>query len=334
MPNETPTSRAAGGAPTPERWREVQDLLDAALDMPAAQRQEFVERACAHDAALRAEVEELLRACESAEGFLEEPITADAAPLIADLTGAPTGPAPGARVGPYRVIRELGRGGMGVVYLAERDDGEYRKQVALKLVRRGPGMEDVVVRRFREERQILATLEHPGIARLLDGGVTPEGVPWFAMEYVPGLPVDRYCDEWRLTIDDRLALFCLVCDAVEYAHRQGIVHRDLKPSNILVTGDGEVKLLDFGIAKLLAPGGASDPEAAGGLTRPGVRIMTPEYASPEQVRGEPVSAASDVYSLGVLLYQLLTGHHPSRPTGQSQHEVERRILEEEPERPS
>jgi serine/threonine-protein kinase len=216
---------------------------------------------------------------------------------------------------------------MGAVYVAERADDQYRKRVALKLIRRGLD-EPHLVRRFLEERQILASLDHPNIARLLDGGVSDEGLPWFAMEYVEGLPIDRYCDAHRLPIDRRLRLFIDVCEAVQYAHRNLVVHRDLKPSNVLVTEAGEVKLLDFGIARLLEGGEAM------GLTQTGLRLMTPEYASPEQVRGERVSTASDVYALGVLLYELLTGHRPHRSAGRNPHEIERSIIEEEPESPS
>jgi serine/threonine-protein kinase len=217
---------------------------------------------------------------------------------------------------------------MGVVYLAERDDDQYRKRVALKLLRRG--MDDPhLVRRFLEERQILATLDHPHIARLLDGGVS-DGRPWFAMEYVEGEPIDRYCDGRRLPVDDRLRLFLEVCDAVQYAHRSLVVHRDLKPSNVLVTDDGGVKLLDFGIAKLLAPGDAVEAT----LTQVGRRAMTPGYASPEQVRGEPVTVASDVYSLGVMLYALLAGRSPYRVPSGLERELERAVLEEPTEPPS
>jgi eukaryotic-like serine/threonine-protein kinase len=233
-----------------------------------------------------------------------------------------------ARIGPFRVLSELGRGGMATVYLAERADDQYRQKVALKLVRGG---DNALFRRFREERQMLATLQHRHIARLLDGGVTADGVPWLAMDHVEGLPITRHCDEYRLGIEQRLALFCAVCDAVHYAHRNLIVHRDLKPSNIMVTADGEPKLLDFGIAKLLGPGSGADQS----LTRTGAQPMTPQYGSPEQVRGEPVSTASDVYSLGVLLYRLLTGRLPY-PVGPDvpPHEWLRAVLEAEPDRPS
>lgn len=234
------------------------------------------------------------------------------------------------RVGPYRILREIGRGGMGAVYLAERDDEQYRMQVALKLVPLGMNSEHAL-RLFREERQILASLQHPHIARLLDGGVTADGLPWFAMEYVVGQPIDEYCDIHGLSVKARLELFCTACDAVQYAHRNLVVHRDLKPSNILVDEGGGVKLLDFGIAKLLARG---DTSAKVPLTRAGVQMMTPEYASPEQLRGEPVLTASDVYSLGVLLYKLLTGRHPYSLSDVPPHEVARTVIQAQPERPS
>jgi tRNA A-37 threonylcarbamoyl transferase component Bud32/tetratricopeptide (TPR) repeat protein len=297
---------------SPERWQQVEQLLDAALDLPSEQRTAFLDAAYAGDADVRAEVERLLRACAESEHFLREPAQEFAAPILASLAPdlEPADPAaPGTRIGPYRILEEAGRGGMAVVYRAERDDGQFRKRVALKLVRAGVIPQDELLRRFREERQILAELEHPGIARLLDGGVTGEGLPWFAMEYVEGTPIDRYCDERRLSIEARLGLFCAVCDAVQHAHGKRIVHRDLKPGNILVAepdgeegSAGQVKLLDFGIAKLLAAGSGAE---AGERTRPGLRLLTPEYASPEQLRGDPVTPAADVYALGVLLCRLL-----------------------------
>jgi serine/threonine protein kinase/tetratricopeptide (TPR) repeat protein len=324
-----------------ERWQQVEQLLDAALDTPPEERPALLETACAGDTALRAEVERLLLACVESDGFLREPAEAFAAPILASLAGDPdpAGPAaPGTRIGPYRILEEAGRGGMAVVYRAERDDGEFRQRVALKLVRAGVIPEDELLRRFRDERQILADLEHPGIARLLDGGVTEAGLPWFALEYVEGTPIDRYCDERRLDIEARLSLFCAVCEAVQHAHRRRIVHRDLKPGNILVIEpDGEegeagrVKLLDFGIAKLLATPRA---EELAERTRPGMRLMTPEYASPEQLRCETVTPAADVYALGVLLYRLLCGRHPYRLTGRSVEGIEQRVLDTQPEPPS
>ena len=289
-----------------ERWRRVSELLDGGLELPVAMRRPYLDAACPDDAELRREVEALLASCDRGAGFLDAPAPHFAAGLLA-ASGEPPVPelAEGERIGPYRVVRELGRGGMGAVYLAERDDPHLRQRVAIKLVRGGLGS-GYLVQRFMEERQILAGLSHPGIARLLDGAVTPEGVPWFAMEYVEGVPLDRYCDERRLTVPERLALFCQVCDAVQYAHRNLVVHRDLKPGNILVTADGSPKLLDFGIARLLSA------EAAGEAG--GVQMMTPQYASPEQRRGEPATTTADIYALGVLLYRLVTGRHPPSPT--------------------
>ena len=235
----------------------------------------------------------------------------------------------GRRIGPYRVIKTLGQGGMGSVYLAERDDPSFRQRVAIKVIRAGLATREVV-ERFVQERQILAALVHPNIARLLDGGATVRGEPYFVLEYVEGLPLLSYCDRNRLDTEARVRLFQDVCSAVQFAHQNLVVHRDLKPGNILVTGDGQVKLLDFGIAKVLNPALA----AASSVTRTDARVMTPEYASPEQVRGEAVTTASDVFSLGVLLYELLTGHGPFPFTSRGLYEISRYIVESEPELPS
>jgi serine/threonine-protein kinase len=314
----------------------VNRLLDLALEHALEERAAFLDRECVGDAGLRAAVERMLRACDDSNGFLEEePAAMYAAPVVAasldaDRTQAsPMGD--GVRIGPYRIVREAGHGGMGVVYLAERADEQYDSRVALKLMRGGASAmaDDHLARRFREERQILATLEHPGIARLLDGGVTGDGLPWFAMEYVEGTAIDRHCDAHELTIDERLTLFCDVCDAVAFAHRHLVVHRDLKPSNILVTERREVKLLDFGIAKLLARMDGDAPQ-----TQTAVRALTPEYASPEQIRGDRIATASDVYSLGVILYELLTGRRPYAPISHAPHEIERAVLDAPVEPPS
>ncbi len=314
----------------PERWREVLAAADRALALDLEERQAFVAQCSADDPPLGAELKALLASADSGSA-LDSPAAVFAGPLLADLSAEPDPVGSQSRIGPYRVVGEIGRGGMGAVYLAERADDQYRKQVALKLLSAGSASDEHRVRRFLEERQILAALEHPDIARLLDGGVTLDGLPWFAMEYVEGEPIDQYCDARNLSIERRLELFHRVCAAVQYAHRHLIVHRDLKPANILGSGDGEVKLLDFGIAKLL---GVDAANASGVLTQTGERVMTPLYASPEQVRGDSVSTASDVYALGVLLYELLAGRHPYRHPTRQPHEVALAILEQELERPS
>lgn len=263
----------------------------------------------------------------------ENPTTPIAPPISGSRAG--TRPATGAEPAPetiagYRIVRELGRGGMGVVYLARKDDDRFQRTVAIKVVKRGMDTQDIV-RRFETERQLLAAMDHPNIARLLDGGTTEDGRPYFVIEHIEGKVIDKYCDENKLSVGERLQLFLKVCSAVHYAHQNLVVHRDIKPGNILVTKDGEPKLLDFGIAKLLNPAFspiAQDP------TSPSLRLMTPEYASPEQVRGEIVSTASDVYSLGVLLFELLTGHRPYRLKTRMQAEIERIICEVEPDKPS
>jgi len=322
-----------------DRWRDVARLLDQALDSEPNERAALLDRECNGDAPLRDAVDRMLRACDASEGFLEDQSgSAYIAPVVAASLGVSPAPAAiglpeGVRVGPYRIVRELGHGGMGVVYLAERADDQYRHRVALKLMRGAAWFtsDDHLARRFREERQILASLEHPGIARLLDGGVTDDGWPWFAMEYVEGTPIDHYCDARRLTIDQRISLVCSVCDAVAFAHQNLVVHRDLKPSNLLVTERGGVKLLDFGIAKLLAHVDGADDDPA---TRTVVRALTPEYASPEHIRGERVGTASDVYSLGIVLYELLTGCRPYSGSRGSMHEIEHAALHDVPAAPS
>ncbi len=309
---------------TPDRWKQVKEILDAALALPAEERMSLVSEACNDDVELRTEVESLLACDGQANEFLETAVR----PAVqrSPVEAQPEALA-GARIGPYKVLSEIGRGGMGAVYLAERDDHEYRKQVAIKLVR-GDVDSASVVRRFRQERQILAELEHPNIARLLDGGTTNDGVPYLVMEHVEGVPIDAYCEARNLSVDQRLELFRTVCSAVTVAHGKLVVHRDLKPGNILVTSEGTPKLLDFGIAKLLTPQPGSEHTVTGTL------LMTPEYASPEQWRGGPVTAASDIYSLGVILYRLLTGRGPYRVASDLPHELGRAICEEDPEPPS
>jgi serine/threonine-protein kinase len=309
--------------PPTDRFRRVDTIFDAALDLPTEEQTPFVERECAGDEALCVEVQELLRAYHRSESVLESEAARFAAPLL-DAAPAADGPIPD-HIGAFRVVREIGRGGMGRVFLGERADGLFEQRVAIKLIQHGaPG----VLRRFVEERRILAMLEHPGMARLVDGGITDSGLPYFAMELVEGEPIDRYCEAHELTLDQRLELFADVCDSVAYAHQHLVVHRDLKPSNILVTATGQVKLLDFGIAKLLGGPGRED------LTRTGFTAMTPEFAAPEQVRGGPVSTATDVYALGVLLYLLVSGSRPYDLRGRSPAEIERVVCQEPPPKPS
>jgi Tol biopolymer transport system component/serine/threonine protein kinase len=324
MPDDTT------GKLRPERWREVFAAADRALALGVEERAAFIDRCSRDDRALGAELAALLAGGE-ASSALDSPAAAFAVPLLDTMPPELDHLALASRMGPYRIVGLIGRGGMGTVYLAERADDQYRKRVALKLLPSWSAADEHRVRRFIEERQILAALEHPDIARLLDGGVTADGLPWFAMEYVEGTPIDRYCDEHELPIERRLELFCRVCAAVQYAHRNLVVHRDLKPANILVRAEGSAKLLDFGIAKLLTAEGASH---AADLTQTNERFMTPLYASPEQVRGEAVSTVSDVYALGVLLYRLLVGQHPYRLPSLQPHAITRAILEQEPERPS
>jgi tetratricopeptide (TPR) repeat protein len=305
-----------------DRFARVDTIFDAALDLPPDQQAEFIARECGEDDALRAEVLELVRAYHQADSLLDAPAARMAQPLL-DAAAALAGPVP-ERIGAFRVVREIGRGGMGRVFLAERADGQFEQRVAIKLIQDGtPG----VLRRFIEERRILALLQHPGIARLVDGGLTAGGLPYFAMELVEGEPIDAYCERRGLTLDQRLELFGRVCEAVAYAHHRLVIHRDLKPSNILVTADGQPKLLDFGIAKLLGP-------AAADVTRTFLSAMTPEFAAPEQIRGAPVSTATDVYALGVLLYLLLTGERPYQLRGKPPAEVERIVCDEPAPRPS
>ena len=284
------------------QWRQIEDILNSALECDPAERAVYLDANCGTDAGLRAEVESLL-ACEAqaATSFIETPAFALAPELLADDESVSL---ENRHVGAYKILREIGRGGMGVVFLAERSDGEFQQQVALKLVWRSFADAELA-RRFRRERQILASLNHPNIARLLDGGVSAEGEPFFAMEHVEGVRIDDYCTTHNLSTDQRLKLFLLVCQGVAYAHQHLVVHRDLKPSNILVTNEGTPKLLDFGIAKLL------DAEHAGEHTQTYLRAFTPDYASPEQISGARITTASDVFSLGILLHELLHGAHDS-----------------------
>ncbi|MCZ2149314.1 MAG: protein kinase [Bryobacterales bacterium] len=308
---------------TPERYQKVKTLFEKALELPSLHRPAFLAQMCIGDDELRSQVESMLHSDTEETTFLDKsPV--DPVSKLFELREPP----PPTRLGPYEVIRELGHGGMGAVYLAARADDQYRKQVAIKVVLRDRENANVL-ERFRRERQILANLDHPNIALLLDGGATPDGLPYLVMEYVEGQPIDEYCDTNKLTVSRRLKLFMTVCDAVQHAHQNLVIHRDLKPSNILVKKDGAVKLLDFGIAKLVS----SHPQTQSlDKTATALRLLTPEFASPEQVKGEPVTTATDVYQLGVVLYQLLTGHHPF--AYKSRAAILQMLLSDEPQRPS
>ena len=308
-----------------DHWTRLQELFGEMVGLAPAEREDVLKGRCGSDPDLRAELDALLAADGAADRILRGAV-GNAAASLATTTSLLK---PDSRLGPWRIIREMARGGMGTVYLAERADGQFSGQVAIKLVHPGPALERLT-RRFRTERQILASLRHPNIAHLLDGGTTDDGTPYVVMEYVDGEPITDWCDSRFLPVVDRLRLFLTVCRAVDHAHRNLVVHRDLKPGNIFVTEDGVAKLLDFGIAKLLA-GDSSD---AGGEDTTGVAFLTPSYASPEQLRGGPVTTATDVYSLGVVLYELLSGQRPYRVAGLSAAEVERVVATTEPPRPS
>src|SRR5215813_10465163 len=311
----------------PHRWQQAKQVFNEALAQAPAEQTAFISRACADDLDLQHEVESLLRAHNRADGFIETPVVDDVFRLVdIDQQEIPGG----RRIGQYQVIRKLGDGGMGAVYLAARADDQFQKQVAIKVVRFGLDNQ-FVINRFLSERQILANLEHPNIARLIDGGTTEAGLPYLVMEYIEGLPIDEYCECLALATVERLNLFRTVCSAVQYAHLHLVIHRDIKPSNVIVTTEGVPKLLDFGIAKLL------DHESLGqgdGKTTTLMRLMTPEYASPEQVRGDNVTTATDIYSLGAVLYELLTGQRPHRLKSRSTEEMVRAICNEEPDKPS
>ena len=301
------------------KWQIINDLFHAALQLDPSERAEYLRNQCS-DEDVREEVLSLLSAHHDAGDFIQTPISA-----IQNVWNDPEPDAlkAGETIGAYQVLKQIGHGGMGAVYLGVRADQTYEKHVAVKLLK--PGMDTAeVLRHFRNERQILADFDHPNIARLLDGGTTQSGLPYLVMEYVEGVPVDVYCDQHRLSIQQRLELFRQICAAVSYAHRHLVIHRDIKPSNILVTSEGVPKLLDFGIAKIL------HPERQSGTTATGIRLMTPEYASPEQVLGLPVTTVSDVYSLGVLLYELVTGTLPYQFQSRSPLEIARVIQETQP----
>jgi eukaryotic-like serine/threonine-protein kinase len=305
-----------------DRHRRIDAVFDAVLDLSPDEQMAYLDRVASDDSELHGEVRRLLHAHHRAEGFLEAPLAQVVGPLLDDAGRLSIG---GDRVGPWRIVRPIGKGGMGIVLLGERADGQFEQRAAIKIIQYGtPGL----IRRFLEERRILALLDHPGIARLIEGGLTPRGLPYFAMELVDGQHIDRYCEDHDLSVEARVELIAQVCDAVSYAHQHLIIHRDLKPSNILVTQAGRVRLLDFGIAKLLSN------SAGRALTETGLPAMTPEFAAPEQVRGEAVSTATDVYALGVVLYLLLTGQHPHDIRNKSLGELARIIGTEMPPKPS
>ena len=326
---------------TSERWKQITEILEA-LDttrtVTTKERRTTLDRLCGGDRELRREVETLqAQEDEDFQDFLTKPVLpihqqspAPESPSEPVLSSSRQSPAPGTRIGHYKLLHVLGRGGFGDVYQAVRED-DYEQKVAVKLLQRHKGTTEIV-RRFHIERRILASLEHPNISRIIDGGTTDDGIPYQVMEYVEGKPINRYCDERKLSTRERLALFCQVCTTVQFAHQNLVVHRDLKPGNILVTSDGELKLLDFGIAKLLDPKSADH-----GLTRDNQAPMTFKYASPEQVNQEPITTACDIYALGLLLYELLTGRlpchldvHPPMPYMQ----MLNAICEDEPQKPS
>jgi len=309
---------------TPEEVVRIRRIYEEALSMSGSAREEYLTREC-QDEAVRAEVERLLKAHHNIPSWLDRPVFGTARML-------PAFDSPkldGRTLNGYTLIREIGRGGMGVVYLAERSDATFHRRAAIKLVLPPAGSAEIIAR-FQQEREILASLDHPNIARLLDAGVTEEGWPYFVMEFGEGQPIHTWCDERNLNIRQRVELFRGVIEAVRYAHGHLVVHRDLKPGNIFVTSDGVVKLLDFGIARVV-----SSEVVEGEVTTLALaRMMTPEYASPEQVNGTAITTLSDVYSLGVVLYELLTGHRPYRLLSAAMHEVARVIAEVEPARPS
>jgi serine/threonine protein kinase/tetratricopeptide (TPR) repeat protein len=308
-----------------ERWERLNVLFHEATSLDPSTRQRFLDTACADDTLLRSEVEQLIIAHDRADQFIETPVIA-IHEVWPDREVHEV--APGRLLGPYRILSPIARGGMGAVYLAERADGQYQQRVALKVIK--PGMDvDLMLRRFRAERQILASLEHPNIARLLDGGTSQDGLPYFVMEYIAGAPINQFVKSRALAVAERLHLFLAVCDAVAHAHRRGVIHRDIKPANILVTPEGVPKLLDFGIAKALSP---DVPGSTAPVT--GLRLLTPEYASPEQIEGQTATVASDVYSLGVVLYELLTGGSPYHPRSRDPLDVADAVRTTVPERPS
>lgn len=314
---------------TPERYSQVKSLFQLVLQQPHETRHPFLEQACGADRELFTRVQELLVADSSSHDFLEKPAVTPISQILAEQSKAIEEPMP-ATIGPYAISRQIGSGGMGSVYLAARADQSYTREVAIKVIRRG--MEtDRILQRFRTERQIIASLDHPNIARLLDGGATADGRPYIVMEYVQGMPIDAWCDQRRLNVTERLKLFLQVCSAVHYAHQNLVIHRDIKPGNIIVRPDNTVKLLDFGIAKLLHQ---DQSRKVAEKTATSLRLMTPQYASPEQLKGETINTSSDVYLLGIVLFELVTGHRPYALKDSGSMEALRAFATGEPQRPS
>jgi eukaryotic-like serine/threonine-protein kinase len=306
------------------RWVLVEQLFHEAVDLSPEARATFLGEACAEDKELYREIESLLACSDATLSELTEPVQVTAGEMI-------RGGRQGQCIGPYRLIRLVGHGGMGVVFLAERVDGQYSRQVAIKLMSAALSGSPAMLIRFRAERQILARLEHPNIARLLDGGMTEDGQPYLVIEYVDGEPLNEYCSRVQPSLSARLQLFLEICAAVEYAHRYLVIHRDLKPANIFVTADGQPKLLDFGLARLLDP---SILGLSGAHTRASERLLTPEYASPEQIRGEAISTTTDVFGLGILLYELLAGRRPFQVENSDPMALARAVCEQESPPPS
>ena len=311
---------------TSDTWTRIDAAFQTAVELAGDERDDYITKLTDEDPAVAAGVIKLLASDRQDEDFLVAPV----ASTIEAITKDTTDPFIGRRMGVWTIERRIAEGGMGAVFLASRSDDNYQQQAAIKIMGAQLVASDAIAR-FKAERQILANLNHPYIGKLIDGGTTDEGLPYLIMEYVSGLPIDKYCDQQRLGVRQRMRLFQKVCEAVDYAHRQLVVHRDLKPNNILVDENGDPRLLDFGIAKLLDADSYKDTIA---VTQQGVRAMTPEYASPEQVRGEPISVATDVYALGVLLYKLLSGRTPFGAVDGKARSVVQAILDEEPSRPS
>jgi serine/threonine protein kinase len=309
-----------------DRWRQIEAVFAEAVDLPTGDLRAYLEQTCAGDEELRREVELLLESDRRGRGHIDSAVGVAAAAFAVQMQRDYSASQIGRRIGSYKIVREIGRGGMGSVYQAVRIDDQYIRSVAIKFIAQGTDSPESLAR-FRTERQILASLQHPNIGALLDGGTTPEGRPYIVMEYIEGELLLDYCQKRNLSVDDRLDLFCRLCDAVQHAHQALVIHRDIKPGNVLVTESGVPKLLDFGIAKLLTHELESDGAQ---VTQTVLRRMTPRYASPEQIRGESLTTATDIYSLGVLLYEMLTYNSPYRITSQASQEVERMVCDSEP----